>query len=164
MMKRRVTNMPDNARVYLPKALSILQEARIAIRVEEYRTKYKEYRREKCKKGGAQRLNLTPNQRIGLDSLMKRVKEGNILVQQTDKTGKFVITNKETYIRLGQEHIAGDKEITEDVIKATNSKLNGHISMLLKALKVGENWRHGDSIRETCINLSKGSPNNVPSN
>ena len=78
LSKRRVTDLADNSRIYLPKALSALNEARIAIRMDEYRQQYEDYKKKHCNKKGDQKCNMTERQKRGLDSLSKRVAKGSI--------------------------------------------------------------------------------------
>ena len=155
LSKHRVTDLPNNSRVILPKAMSPLEEARIAVRVAEYRRKFDEYKRENCTKKGKQKSNLTPSQQKGLESLKRRVRKGEIQVLKTDKTGKLVITNRETYIKMGEAHTAGDIKVDDQAIKATQNTINGHISMIMKSFKVGEQWGQEKRMRETTINNSE---------
>ena len=86
--------------------------------------------------------------------LRKRIKEGEILVVLTDKSGKLALTTPENYIKMGQEHVKKDKEVTEDKARENQRKLNGHVSMWLKITNMGLDWKHSARIRETCLNNS----------
>ena len=70
-----MTDLPDNSIFYLPKALPPSEEARIAIRVEEYRKSYEEFKKESFQPTGGKQGNLSPSQNKGLDSLMRRIME-----------------------------------------------------------------------------------------
>ena len=59
--KRRVTDLKENTRVNLPKALSPSDEAKLDVRLEGYREVFQEYKQEACKNPvkGKQMINLT---------------------------------------------------------------------------------------------------------
>ena len=65
---------------------------------------------------------------LRLKSLMKRTKDGEIIVMKTDKSGKFSVTNREKYIEMEQVHIGKDREVTREEIRSTDKTLNEHSS------------------------------------
>ena len=87
-------------------------------------------------------------------SLRKRIKEGEIVVLQTDKSGRFAVMKLETYEQAGMKHVALDKEVDLETIKENQRKLNGHCSMWMKIFRMGKDWRHEDRHREVKINNS----------
>ena len=90
--------------------------------------------------------------------MKRKVKRGEILICPTDKSGKVIITDPDTYLILGQEHTRKDQEITPEEVAETQRKLNGHASMLQKGFGIGDNWGHGDRVRDTIINHSDAVP------
>ena len=64
------------------------------------------------------------------------------MILKPNKTGKFVITDRETYIKLGSEHTSKDHEVDRQQIKATQRVINGHMSMLGKAFNQDKSWGH----------------------
>ena len=57
-----------------------------------------------------------PGEKIGIKKLEKRIKEGTIVICETDKSGKIAVMTLEVYSRLGEAHTKGDKTVTwEDV-------------------------------------------------
>ena len=57
---------------------------------------------------------MTEAQLKGLKSLKKRVKEGQIVICKTDKSGKFGVASLEAYKQMGEVHTRGDEEIGID--------------------------------------------------
>ena len=53
--------------------------------------------------------NLTDFEKRGIRKLRKRVKEGEIVIYLTDKSGKMFITTPEIYLKQGSVHVQGDK-------------------------------------------------------
>ena len=104
-----------------------------------------------CGKNGKQISNLTRAQGRGLRSLKTRVKEGELVILPTDKTGKFAVMTRETYELAGKSHIGNDEEVGWDVIKKSQSEINGHVSMLIKTFRIGETWGQTDRVRESML-------------
>ena len=48
--------------------------------------------------------------------MMKRIKTEDLIIIKTDKSGKMSATDKETYVKMGMEHVKGDKIISRDRI------------------------------------------------
>merc|ERR1711888_447249 len=103
-----------------------------------------------------QKVNLTPSQGRGLRKLKKRVKEGELLICETDKSGRFAVVRMETYIAAGRVHTNKDKRVDLEFVKKNQRILNGHTSSFLKIFKVGEDWQHERRHRETKLNQSLG--------
>lgn len=62
------------------------------IRKEKYINTFNTYAKEACMDDdGSQRQNLNHKQRDGLKSLRERVKQGDLIIMQTNKTGKFCV-------------------------------------------------------------------------
>ena len=91
-----------------------------------------------CSKGGKQIPNLTKEQEKGLESLKRRVKDGELVILPTDKTGKFAVMTRSTYKKAGLSHIKEDKEVGYEDLWEAQKELNGHMAMLIKCFKIGD--------------------------
>ena len=60
--------------------------------------------------------NLTDEEQEGLKSLKRRVKEGEIIITETDNSKHFSVLTREQYIQSGREHTEKDIRITDDQI------------------------------------------------
>ena len=109
--RRKATDFPQNARVELPDAVKKTEESEILQRSNLILETYSEYKKSNCNSKGDQRSNLSHKQRLGLQSLKKKVKEKSIIVCKTDKSGKLAVVSPEIYKELGQVHIKDDKPI-----------------------------------------------------
>ena len=47
----------------------------------------------------------------------------------------------ELYIEAGDTHVV----VNDKFVRGTQKKLNGHVSMWIKYLNMGENWKHTDT-------------------
>ena len=66
---------------------------------------------------------------------MTRVEEGEIVVLQTDKTGKFSVMKREDYGKAWLVHSQGDNEVNWDEIRIAQREINGQVAMLIKIFK-----------------------------
>ena len=64
---------------------------------QETRVAFKKYMEDHCLQKGRQKSNLTKGELRGLKTLKKRVKDGEIVVLPTDKSGLFAVMKRETY-------------------------------------------------------------------
>ena len=60
-----------------------------------------------------ERINLSKEQQKGLRSLKKRQKEGEIVIFQTDKSGKMSVDTPQNYAEAAKTHIEKDKIIDQ---------------------------------------------------
>ena len=85
----RVTDYKHNSRVIFPPALPLVQESKLEMLRGELLHQYREWMKEFCDDKGNQESNLSAQQKVGLSSIRKRIKEGEKVVLPTDKTGRF---------------------------------------------------------------------------
>ena len=87
---------------------------------------YDKYIEKNCSKKGEQRSNLTKEEKEGIKKLAKRRKNMEIVILNTDKSSRFVITAMDEYKKMGEDHTAKDKIITATEIDIIEKQLNGH--------------------------------------
>ena len=71
-------------------------------------------------------MNITEEERMGLKRIQKRIKEGELIVMKTDKSGKMSVTDRENYAKMGQEHIKDDKKIDREEVRRIDKLMNEH--------------------------------------
>ena len=74
-------------------------------RRKSHMTMFNIYKEKSCNKWGEQETNLTEEESRGLKTLQKRVKNKEIVVLKTDKTGKFCVADRDTYLEIGKQQI-----------------------------------------------------------
>ena len=154
LRKKRATDVKHNTRVHLPRALNTKVEAGIEIRRQEYMRVHNEYTKEFCDEKCNQQSNLSQSQRSGLKKLKNRIKNGEIIVCMTDKSGKLAVLSMQEYLKAGAVHTDKDEEVDLEFVKQTQRILNGHTAMWIKITNMGADWKHQDRHRETHINNS----------
>ena len=151
---RRTTDLKNNARVIFPKTLDFQSEAKLELLRIEAMGVLRAYMREKCDRKGNQVSNLSGAESRGLKSLLRRTREGEIVVLSTDKSGKLAVMDRDSYEQAGLSHVGLDREVGWEELKVAQREINGHVSMLIKVLKIGKNWDHTTRVRETMIGES----------
>ena len=150
--RRRATDLKGNSRVYFPRtARSLETESNLQTLRGMLMTTFGQYVREFCGKKGIQRSNLSKSQEEGLASLRKRVKEGEVVIVPTDKSGTLAAMSRRAYMEAGMVHTRNDKEVGWEEVRDSQKELNGHTSMLIKSFRIGGYWKHGDRVRETMM-------------
>ena len=144
--RRRATDLKECSRVTLPRPLGVTQEAMIEMRREAHMKAFKRYREKYCGKTGEQKSNLTMEEQEGLKKLVKRIRDGEIVIMKTDKSGKFCVATRERYIELGMDHIKNDKEITREELRQIERYLNSHTAAWCIMFSSGENHDHTSRI------------------
>ena len=74
------------------------------------------YREESCNKRGEVQGNLSEEEKGGMRSLQKRMREKEIILIKTDKSGKLCITTREEYMKMGEEHTRSDEKVDRKVV------------------------------------------------
>ena len=77
--KRRVTDLQECDRVYLPKPLDIIDEANIEARRSMHSKIYENYRLKHCDKNDEQKTNLEEKEAKGIRKIQKRIKDKELL-------------------------------------------------------------------------------------
>ena len=131
--RKRATDMKNNAKVYLPKALKVEEEAALEALRQEWLQVYKNHFQTA---GKQEESNLTSEEKDGIKSIRKRRKEGEIVIVPTDKSNRFSVMTLDTYLKAGKVHTNKDKEITAEEVKQNQNEVNGHVSMGLKIFRV----------------------------
>ena len=71
--------------------------------------------------------NLSNEELAGLKSLRKKIKNGSLIVCDTDKSKRFAILSKEQYLASGALHTSKDIEISPGQIKRVQNTINDHV-------------------------------------
>ena len=82
--------------------------------------------------------NLNKKEKEGLESLKKRVKEGEIVVAQTDKSSRFTLLTRSQYLQSGLKHTEKDRKITWRDVKKLQRTTNNHVWWLSRILRYSE--------------------------
>ena len=73
-------------------------------------------------------VNLNARHQAGLRCLEKRVKNQEIVVFQTDKSGRFSVDTRTNYLLAGEVHTANDETITRKKCLEIEDEMNAHLN------------------------------------
>ena len=139
--KRRVTDTGLNKRITLPYPVDTRTEEKIQDLVNDLDEAILRAEREdesgRLRAGKQNPSSLNNDQQRGRESILKRKREGELIVVLTDKSGKRAV-------QLMEPHITGDTIHTRDEVDQAEKQFNGAAAQILKVFKVGEDWRHED--------------------
>ena len=71
--------------------------------------------------------NLTDEEKKDIKNIQKKVKNGEYVVCQTDKSGRFAVLTRQQYLDAGREHTMKDEEIDIHENADIEKTLNGHL-------------------------------------
>ena len=106
MYKFRATDSKINAHITLPPPLQVEKEALINLRISKF-NKIAEHFHHNDTRNGLTEMNLPEDTLMGYDSIKKRMRKKEIIMLQTDKSGKLVQTNYPSFVK-GQIATPGD--------------------------------------------------------
>ena len=152
--KSRATDVKHNSRIVLPGPLPINLEGELEMRRVAWGAAFDRHVNSIKDEEGVTEDNLTLQEAKGLKSLQKRVKNGELVVAQTDKSSRFAVMTLDEYEAAGMKHTANDEEVDRHFVLKNETQINGHMSMLLKTFMVGKEWGHEDRTRATKIQHS----------
>ena len=133
--KQRVTDFPTNTTVLAPRHASEDDEVRMHGRKMRIMSALEEYNRDVSNRPGS--TNLTPLEAKGLQSLKGRVKRNEIIINPTDKSGKYSITTPELYRSAALAHVSNDVEVSNQVTREVEDEANKVSMQMVKVLRLG---------------------------
>ena len=144
----RSTELPFNTRSYIPGPVQRDDEVRLqSLRVELTKV-VQEYANTK----DVALSNLNEEQKKGLVEVKKRRENNEIVIFQTDKSGKLVVDSPNNYLETATPHMEGDEVVTADDYEATEKLINAHsvfwLQMLQVAKESGDAKRYKTSMRK----------------
>ena len=91
-------------------------------------------------------------QKRGLKRLQKRKNDKEIVVFQTDKSGKLAVDSLENYKETATPHVEGDEVVTIKEYENAEKLINAHSAFWLKMLQVagdsGDSRRYKTSMKK----------------
>ena len=139
----RATDIPTVQRLYPPKPATLKKEKIMDNIKEKLLETAREYKAEKCdRKGNFKHHNLNNQDAEALKELKKEVRDKNIVVFSTDKSGKFAVDTPDNYREAVMRHTERDNEIDERKVRQIEGKINHHMRQFNKMFRVGATHEH----------------------
>ena len=132
----RPTDYKMNRRIKLPKPLDTEDEYKCDLRRRSLQETFREFNNlgqhkktsERDLKKGLNIENLNKDEQIGLRSLCKRVKNKEIMIVPTDKSGRFAVMTFKQYMDSGFKHTNKDEKLDWDRVKYMKNQINNHMA------------------------------------
>ena len=93
--KKRTTDLKENSEVKLPLPCDPMTESAINVVKKKIMDVFRHYKKKECDNEGRQETNLSKSELKGLNSLKKRVAEGELIALKTDKSGIMTLITTE---------------------------------------------------------------------
>ena len=100
---------------------------------------------------GSSMQNLTEEQKNGLAKLNKRQNKKEIVVFQTDKSGKMSVDTPENYAEAATPHIKNDIIITQEEYAKIEEATNAHTKCWMRMLNVGKESKDDDRYKSSML-------------
>ena len=126
--------MAENSKVTLPRPCSNFVESGIEMLRKKIMETFRSYRKRNCNERGEQPSNLNRKQNRGLRKLKQRIKDNELVILKTDKSGKLIAMKREDYEKLGKDKCRQDKKIKREEIRRIERRINEQTKMWCKML------------------------------
>lgn len=93
--------------------------------------------------------NLTEGEKEGLESLKEKVKNEEVVIQQTDKSGRNVVDSPTNYKIAVEPHITNDIQISFNEYEELEKEMNAHAYTWSKMLQIGKDTNSVDRIKNS---------------
>ena len=119
--------MKHNPRVELPPPRPPGEERILEAKDVMYENVYRDYMKTNCNEKGNQKCtNLNKDQIQGKVKLQSQQKEGLIIVNCTDKSGRMSVSTRENYIQQGASIVAKDEKVGWKAIEEAKAEIANH--------------------------------------
>ena len=102
--------------------------------------------------------NLRGDEQAGLKSIESRIKAGNEIVMQTDKSSRFAIDTSENYKIACTPHFEADEVTSMDECDKTEKLLSAHAVMWTRMLNAGVDVGQQTRIKNNMVNKDTPAP------
>ena len=131
-------DIPFRKRVVIPECAEPATEAKLTLCRERLNKVLDEYKSKHTKPES----NLTKQQKQGLKKLKRRVKNGEIVCFQTDKSGSVSVDTPDNYVDSMQPHLEGTIPSTEEEYTKTEKLINAHMTNWCRIMKFNKKVAH----------------------
>ena len=145
----RVTQFKSNKVIFMPSPLDARDEVKIESQRFDTLDTLGNFLRTKCDDKGVPRgsENLTRQEMLGRQEILKGVRDRGWMLYATDKSGKLVLDTKENFLKSMEPHFKSDIPATMSDVKSSEVLLNAHTKSWCKMLRVGSNAGSSQSQR-----------------
>ena len=156
----RATDIPTVQRLFPPKPASMRREIVMQNMKDKMLMEVKRYKEKNCNsKGWIKEKNLSKQEEMGLLEVTEKIRNKEMVVFTSDKTGVFTADTVQNYGRALEEHTSGDTVISNKRVKDIEKKMNFHLKQLNKMFRVGSTWGHEARVAGAFTSTNVPPPN-----
>ena len=145
MRNIKTSELPFNAKVYMPKAVGKEEE----IRFERFKEDVKDIAQDVIK-DHKREGNVNSSVKTGLQSLKNKVRDNSIILFKTDKSGRWAGDTPLNYQEACNKHLRNNEEVSEITEKQhedAEREMNSHAMALCRMMGLKDD-DHGNTIRQ----------------
>ena len=139
----RATDLPTVQRLFPPQPSTIRREVIMQSIKDKMLNKVHEYKEKHCNdKGFIKNSNVTRAVSDGIKSIKERIRDKEVVVFATDKTGELSIDSTSNYLDALKKHTVNDRKIDKKTVKTLENRCNDHLKQFNKMFSVGATFGH----------------------
>ena len=155
-----VTDFQYNTRVMPPKVGSGDQELSIQLMKSEVLRASSMFCKSKCDESGTlKNMTLSRSEVRGRTKLLKRVKDSEMVLSSTDKSGKIAVWSRDLYLEAAQEHITKDDLVNQELVNKFENQANGLATATCNAFNLGSEREQQDRVSKAMKVFDVPPPN-----
>jgi hypothetical protein len=147
LARQLVTDSKYNTRSFPPRMAEKKVEMKIQVQRDELILGMKRYKKMECIGRRQKEVNLSDQEAKGKKKILVRVKNEEIIIGTTDKSGKFAVMKPEHYLKAAEVHLK-DKEIQWNDVPKIEEEMNCHSRQMLRIFRMGSIHNQEDRIRK----------------
>ena len=139
----RATEIPTVARLCPPKSSTLKKEKVLESVKNKMLETVSDYQKQYCNvQGKIKKQNISKSEEKAIKDIKKKVKDKDIVVFTTDKSGRFAVDTPENYERAVMDHTVNDAQIGKERVRQIETKINQHMKQFNKMFRVGTEHAH----------------------
>ena len=150
--KAKSTDLPFNIKTYIPEPLDVNEEICLQALKQELLDTTKTY----CKNNKIVMSNLNASERNGVNSLLKKSRNRECVLFQTDKTGIMSVDTVDNYIKSAEMHVKDDKMIDKEKYGIFEKEINAHSNFWVTMFNIGKQFNDQDRFRSSMLSHNSG--------
>ena len=107
---------------------------------------------------GRKFFNISRDEEKGLQQLIDRRSDENLVFFQTDKSGRMTVDNVDNFSSKMETHLKCGKEVSMEIVENIEKEMNSRSKTWARILEMGSAWGHGDRVKEAVCSASGQPP------
>ena len=155
----RATDIPTVSRLHPPKPASIKKEKIMDNIKEKLLDTVFEYKKEHCdNKGRVKDQNITSDELKAIKEIKEKIKDKEMVVFTTDKSGRFSVDTPTNYEEALMDHTMKDIEVGHDKVKQIENTMNHHMKQFNRMFNVGSAHNHESRVTSATHSTNMPAP------